>query len=107
MGATISDDGRYYICGGSHALSVFDLDNGDFALHKRVKLKSIEHHITSLDYNDQIQKVLVTTLNEKIQLHSIDPEVTKHTTIKVQEKESVLFLFGKYLFINPNLWDLK
>ena len=95
MGATISGDGRYYIWGGSNTLSVFDLENDDFKLHKKVKLKNIEHHLTSLDYNDQTQKVLVTTLNEKIQLHSIDPEVKKSVTIKVQEKESILFLFGK------------
>ena len=95
MGATISKDGRYYICGGSHTFSVYNLEYDDFKLHKNVKLKNIEHHLTSLDYNDYTQKVLLATLNEKIQLHSIDPEVKKSITIKMQEKESVLFLFGK------------
>ncbi len=98
MGATISKDGRYYICAGSNNLSVFDMTDNEFKQKKKVKLRHIEHHVTSLDFNDQSQKVLVTTLNEKIQLHSIDPEETKSVTIKVQEKESVLYLLGTQTF---------
>lgn len=48
--------------------------------------------MTAIDYSDSTQKILVTTLNEKIQVHSIDPEVTKHEVIKIKDNPSGHFL---------------
>lgn len=73
-------------------LSVFDSKEGEYKLHKSIKLRNIAHHLTAIDYNDNTQKMLVTTLNEKVQLHSIDPEVSAFETIKIKDNPSGHFL---------------
>jgi hypothetical protein len=74
-------------------LSVFDSKKGDYELVKSVKLKQIQHHLTSVDYSDATQKIIVSTLNEKIQLHSVDPEVSQTEKFKLRERPSGHFLF--------------
>jgi hypothetical protein len=73
-------------------MSVMDSKSGEYKVHKSMKLRNIAHHITAIDYNDSNEKILVTTLNEKIQVHSIDPEVTKHDVIKIKDSPSGHFL---------------
>lgn len=73
-------------------MSVFDSKKGDYELVKTVKLKQIQHHLTSVDYSDATQKVIVSTLSEKIQIHSIDPEVNQIEKIKLRESPSGHFL---------------
>lgn len=60
--------------------------------YKSIKLKKIAHHLTAIDYNSNTQKILVGTLNEKVQLHSIDPEVSKYDIVKIRDAPSGHFL---------------
>ena len=60
--------------------------------YKTLKLRNIAHHVTSIDYNENLGKILISTLNEKVQMHSVDPEVTKFDTIKIKKGNSGHFL---------------
>lgn len=88
----MSKDGRYYICGGKKYLSVFDCMDDQYKLKKTIKLKNMAHHMTAVDYNEYTQKMIVTTLNEKVQMHSIDPEQPRVDILKVKDNPSGHFL---------------
>lgn len=60
--------------------------------HKSIELSKIFHHATALDYNQNSEKILVSTLNEKIQIHSINSEVKDYDVIKIKEEASGHFL---------------
>mmetsp|Transcript_4850 Transcript_4850/g.4597 ORF Transcript_4850/g.4597 Transcript_4850/m.4597 type:complete len:130 (+) Transcript_4850:146-535(+) len=91
-GSAISQDGRYYIVGGKEHLSVFDSISGEYKLKKTAKLKNIAHHLTSLDYNDYSQKILVTTLNEKVQVHNLNLEEEDVSIMKLRDNPAGHFL---------------
>ncbi|CAI2383994.1 unnamed protein product [Moneuplotes crassus] len=91
-GSAISRDGRYYIVGGRNYLSVFDSITGEYQLKKSCKLSNIAHHLTSIDYNDYSQKILVTTLNEKVQIHNLELDVEEASYMKLKECPAGHFL---------------
>ena len=78
--------------GGKNLVSVFDSLSGEYKLVKKMTLKNITHHLTSLDYNDYTQKILVGTLNEKVQILSADKDNDKIEVLKLRDNPAGHFL---------------
>lgn len=87
-------------------VSIFDSISGEYKLLKSMNLKNIAHHLTSIDYNDTTRKILITTLNEKIQVHSIDPENKEVGIIKLRDHPAGHFLL-EYDENRSAVFDIK